>query len=219
MTAFWTPGTQIQWIYLGRRHGVPNVRPMTVVEHDEDRLVAWLAGGTPLVKPVFPDGREVRTAGLEEMFVGPRVAELATWRGTGVLKVAPTGRPWSIWHFWQPDGRFSGWYINLETPHERDVTARTTTTEDLVLDLWVSPDRTVRRKDEDELAMALKVGKFDEERVREIEAYAAEAEQEIRAWRAPFNEAWKHWHPDPSWPLPPAPAGYDIAYVAPELRT
>lgn len=211
---YWEPGTQIQWIYLGRRHGVPNVRPMTVVEHDEDRLIAWLAGGTPLIKPVLPDGREVRTAGLAEMFVGPRVAELATWRGTGVLKVAPAGKPWSIWHFWKPDGSFSGWYVNLETPHERDLAARTTKTEDLVLDLWVTPDRTVVRKDEDELTMALKVGKFDEARVAEIESYADAAEQEIRLWGPPFSEDWQHWHPDPSWPLPPAPAGYDVSYTA-----
>jgi Protein of unknown function (DUF402) len=218
MTEYWSPGTQIQWIYLGRRHGVHNVRPMTVVEHDEHRLVAWLAGGTPLVKPVLPDGREVRTAGLHEIFVGPRVAELAVWHGTGVLKVSPAGRPWSIWHFWRPGGSFSGWYVNLETPHERDLAARTTTTEDLVLDLWVTPDRSVRRKDEDELAMALKVGKYDEARVAEIEGYADAAEREITRWGPPFNEDWRHWRPDPTWPLPPAPTGYDIRYVAAELR-
>ena len=61
--SYWQRGTQIHWTYLGRRHGIHNVRPMTVVEHDADRLVAWLAGGTPLVKPVLADGREVRDAG------------------------------------------------------------------------------------------------------------------------------------------------------------
>ena len=203
--SYWQRGTQIHWTYLGRRHGVHNVRPMTVVEHDADRLVAWLAGGTPLVKPVLADGREVRDAGLDEMFTAPRVAKLSTWHGTGVLKVAPAGKPWSIWHFWRPNGSFSGWYVNLETPHERDIAARTTTTEDCVLDLWVTPDRSVRRKDEDELEMAHKVGRFDQAQVEQIESWAADAEREIAEWGPPFDEDWRHWRPDPGWPLPPAP--------------
>lgn len=203
--SYWQPGTQIQWIYRGRTPGVDNVRPMTVVRDDADGLVAWLAGGTPLIKPVLADGRDVREAGLERMFLEPRVAKISSWHGQGVLKVAPAGRPWSIWHFWKPGGEFSGWYVNLERPHRRDVAGRTTTTEDCVLDLWVTPDRVVRRKDEDELAMALRVGRFDAAGIAEIESYAAAAEREIAAWAPPFSEDWRGWRPDPSWPLPPAP--------------
>jgi len=215
---YWEPGTQIHWIYEGRRHGIDNVRPMTVVRHDADALIAWLAPGTPLVKPALPDGREVRTAGLEEMFTGPRVAKHATWHGAGVLKVLPAGRPWSIWHFWDDDGTFAGWYVNLEDLHLTDVAARTTTTQDCVLDLWVTPDRAVRRKDEDELEMAFKVGRFDAARVAEIESWADAAEKEVAAWGPPYDENWRNWRPDPAWPLPEAPTGYKITYVADELR-
>jgi hypothetical protein len=191
---------------------------MTVVRDDADGLVAWLAGGTPLIKPVLTDGRDVREAGLERMFLEPRVAMLGSWRGQGVLKVAPAGKPWSIWHFWHSDGRFSGWYVNLERPHRRDVAARTTTTEDCVLDLWVTPDRLVRRKDEDELEAARRAGRFDARTVAEIERWASRAEREIAAWAAPFRDGWQHWRPDPAWPLPPAPTGYDIRFVATDVH-
>jgi len=217
-THYWSPGTQINWIYESPRHGIDNNRPMTVVRHDEAGLVAWLAAGTPLVKPVLTDGRDVRDAGLAEMFTGPRAAKLATWRGAGILKVAPAGKPWSIWHFWHADGTFSGWYVNLEDPHERDLERRTTRTRDCVLDLWVTPDRIVRRKDEDELEMALQVGKFDAARVAEIESWADEAEKEIAAWGPPYDENWRDWLPDPVWRLPPAPTGYQVSFVDDELR-
>jgi hypothetical protein len=210
---YWSPGTQIHWIYRGRTSGVDNVRPMTVVRDDADGLVAWLAGGTPLIKPVLADGRDVREAGPEGMFLEPRVAMLSRWHGHGVLKVAPAGKPWSIWHFWAADGSFTGWYVNLERPHRRDVAGRTTTTEDCVLDLWVTPDRAVRRKDEDELAMALRVGRFDPPMVAEIESWAKLAEQDVAAWTSPYSDGWRDWQPDPAWPLPPAPTGYDVRYA------
>ena len=67
---FWQPGTTIEWVYegTGRHADKPNVRPMTVVRDDEDGLVAWLAPGTPLIKPVLVDGRETRYAGPVAMF-------------------------------------------------------------------------------------------------------------------------------------------------------
>ena len=57
MTEFWAPGTTIEWVYegTGRHADKPNVRPMTVVRDDADGLVAWLAPGTPLLKPVLVD--------------------------------------------------------------------------------------------------------------------------------------------------------------------
>jgi hypothetical protein len=61
---YWQPGTQIHWIYTGRTPGVDNVRPMTVVRDDADGLAG---------------GRDVREAGLERMFLEPRVPALSSW--------------------------------------------------------------------------------------------------------------------------------------------
>jgi len=215
----WQPGTTIQWIYQGNRihPDQPNVRPMTVVRDDADGLVAWLAPGTPLIKPVLAgDGGEVRLAGPRDMFTLPRVLKLDVWRGTGILKVSPADRPWSVWHFWAADGSFRGWYVNLEAPHQRD--DHRTWTEDHVLDLWVRPDRTVEWKDEDELEGAVATGRFTQAEADRIIADGYAAEREITAWTEPFSADWQDWRPDPSWRLPEAPTGFDVTYVAAELR-
>ena len=42
--------------------------------------------------------------------------------GPGILlRIAPTGVPWSIWYFTDEDGSFEGHYVNLELVHERPV--------------------------------------------------------------------------------------------------
>lgn len=217
--AFWQPGTTIQWIYqgTGRHSGKPNVRPMTVVRDDEAGLVAWLAPGTPLIKPVLTDGREMRLAGPRDMFTEDRVLKLDIWRGTGILKVAPIGKPWSVWHFWAADGTFRGWYVNLEAVHHRDAAARRTSTVDYVLDLWVNPDRTVEWKDEDELEGAVAAGRFTAAEAERIIGDGHAAEKEVAAWASPFADGWQDWQPDPDWRLPAAPTGYTVAHVAKEL--
>jgi hypothetical protein len=220
MTAdFWKPGTTIQWIYegTGRHSAKPNVRPMTVVRDDEAGLVAWLAPGTPLIKPVLADGREMRLAGPRDMFTADRVLKLDVWRGTGILKVAPAHKPWSVWHFWAADGTFRGWYVNLEAIHHRDTAARRTSTVDYVLDLWVNPDRTVEWKDEDELEGAVASGRFTTAEADRIIADGHAADKVIAEWASPFADGWRDWRPDAGWRLPPAPTGYPVTYVAPEL--
>jgi hypothetical protein len=216
---FWEPGTTIEWVYEGTgRHGdKPNVRPMTVVQDDEDGLVAWLAPGTPLIKPVLTDGRETRHAGPTGMFVEDRVLKLDIWHGTGILKVSPAGKPWSVWHFWAEDGTFRGWYVNLEAEHQRDTEARTTSTVDYVLDLWIHPDRTIEWKDEDELEGAVAAGRFTPAEAERIIADAHAAVREVEAWESPFADGWQTWTPDLRWRLPEAPAGHIVTHIAEEL--
>jgi len=33
--------------------------------------------------------------------------------------------------------------------------------------------------------------------------------QSIEAWRAPFDEGWENWRPEPDWQLPSAPDGWE----------
>lgn len=218
---FWEPGTVIEWVYqgTGRHEDKPNVRPMTVVRDDEDGLVAWLAPGTPLIKPVLTDGRETRYAGPVAMFTEERVLKLDVWRGTGILKVLPPGRPWSVWHFWADDGAFRGWYVNLETPHVRDVAGRRTSTVDHVLDLWIQPDRTIEWKDEDELEGAVTAGRFTSAEAAAIIADAQAAVREIEAWQSPFSDGWESWVPPDNWRLPTAPTTHQPTLIAEELHS
>lgn len=79
----------------GRAEGV---HPCRVVRDDADGLVLWLAPGTPLLRPVLADGREIRSLPLAERFDrrNRRAARLDTWRGQGSLGIVPTGTPWSV---------------------------------------------------------------------------------------------------------------------------
>lgn len=178
---------------------------MTVVRDDPVGLVSWLAPGTPLLRPVLPDGRELRSVPAVEMFRAERALRRDRWQGTGVLKVAPAGAPWSVWHFWDDDWSFRGWYVNLEDVHQRDDVS--VATQDHVLDLWVEPDRSVRWKDEDELEAAVTAGRYTAADAAQFRADARAVEEIVAAWGPPFCDEWEHWRPDQSWPVPELPEG------------
>ncbi|MER7249854.1 DUF402 domain-containing protein [Kribbella sp. NPDC000426] len=221
MAEYWESGTTIEWVYegSGRHADKPNVRPMTVVRDDADGLVAWLAPGTPLLRPVLVDGREMRHAGPVAMFTEERVLKLDIWHGTGILKVSPSGKPWSVWYFWDEDGTFLGWYVNLEREHVRDWESRRTSTVDHVLDLWMKPDRTIEWKDEDELEGAVTAGRFTAADAERIVGDAHAAIRDIEAWTSPFSDDWQFWTPPPTWRLPAAPTTHQPTLIAEELHS
>ncbi|WP_107775079.1 DUF402 domain-containing protein [Nocardioides sediminis] len=194
----WEPGTQIMWRY--GQPGLDFAAPMTVVRDDDEALVAWLAMGTPVLKLVRDDGRDLRSE-PEDAFTAPRRQVESVWSGYSVLRVYRPGQSWSVWHFFHgTSGVFEGWYVNIEDPHVR--TGRTTRSRDHVLDVWVEPDRTMERKDEDELLLAVEQGRYTEREADAIRATATEAEEVITAWGAPFCDGWETFRPDPSWPVP-----------------
>ena len=207
--ARWAPGETVVWRYTRPRHSSESVRPMRVVRDDSLGLVAWLPSGTPLLRPVLADGGDLRSVPVAERFDidrHGRANRLDTWHGHGILKVAPAGEPWSVWLFWGDDGDFRGWYVNLESVHERR--DHEVVTQDHVLDLVVQPDRNVARKDEDELAAAVVAGRFKAAEAADIEADAAAVEDVVRRWESPFCDGWESWAPDPMWSRPQLPAAY-----------
>ena len=169
---YWPAGTQIMWregagpLGTGPLVVDPSVphfaAPVTVVRDDASGLVVWLPIGTPILRAARLDGRGKRDD-PDTLFTAPLVAERGVHGVYDQLRIAPTGRPWSVWVFFA-GGVFSGWYINLERPHVR--TERAVLTSDRVLDVVVSPDRTVALKDEDELAIAVAQGVFSSLRPR-----------------------------------------------------
>ena len=191
------------------------VNPVTVVRDDSHGLVAWMAPGTTVLKSVLNTGDDVRTAPLAERFRRGRSTARSTWQGEGILCIAPAAAPWSVWLFWEPGWKFSGWYINLETPHRRE--GDHVYTEDHVLDVWVTPDRTCRRKDEDELTAAVEQGRFTEESAVAITRNADAAQAAVASWVSPFSEGWETWRSDPAWLTPPLPQGstWDFDLMAP----
>jgi hypothetical protein len=177
--------------------------PVTVVRDDADALVAWLPTGTPVRRVRRADGRGKRDDPTT-LFTADTVQEVGVWTDYNVIRVAPTGRPWTVWVlFAERSMEFAGWYVNLEDPHLRD--DHVVYTRDHVLDLEVEPDRTVSRKDEDELALAVAQGRYDAAAARAIEADAVEVEAIVADWGPPFCDGWENWRPDPVWPIPRLP--------------
>lgn len=205
---FWRPGDQILWRY--RENGGTGfhiARPVTVVRDDAELLAVWLAPGTRCVRPVLADGTPPHREPLRTRYTKPRAVVPGRWFGTGVLKLARPGEPWSVWLFWEPGWRFKNWYVNFEEPLARWDGG--VDSEDHFLDLCVYPDRSWDWRDEDEFAQAQHDGLMDvsvAERVREAGRSAVEV---IRAWGAPFADGWEDWRPDPSWAVPLLPEDWD----------
>lgn len=185
---------------------------MTVVEEGPHWLVLWLAPGTPVVGSPLADGRDMREAPLEERFLLPRVAVPRIWRGTGILKLLPQSSPYSVWLFWAQDGRFLGWYGNLEDVQCRWSAGdlRVIDTVDHILDIWAPADEAPRWKDEDEFAVAAGLPGFWT--TAEAAVIRAEGERLMSmavARLSPFDQTWTAFQPDPSWPLPDLPADWN----------
>jgi hypothetical protein len=169
--------------------------PVTVVE-DRDVLALWIACGSPMRRP---DPPRIPIADL----AAGRWAPVATeWRGEGVLMLRRPKAKHAIWLFWHPDGRFRGWYVNLEEwwRTEEGVDAY-----DHQLDIWVHPDGHWDWKDVDDLAESVELGIFTPEDALTIRG---EGERVMLEW--PFPTGWEEWRPEPSWPRPQLPDGWDV---------
>jgi hypothetical protein len=190
------PGGVITWHY---GHSAEVLR---VVRDDERGLVAWLPSGSEMLASVPAGGGSLRDLPLDQRFSAPRELWTRTWRGPGILRIAPTGRPWSIWYFSDDAGSFDGHYVNLELVHRRPADGRRVHTRDLILDLWLEDGETWL-KDADELAAAIGSGRYtaaQEAVVRELAEQARAELIEPRAW--PLDEGWEAWRPPSGWDEP-----------------
>lgn len=215
---FLAPGDVVMWRY--RDHTwepgkAETASPMRVVRDDEQGLVAWLAPGTVHLTKRYADGSDLRDVPLDERFLHDteRVQARSRWHGAGILRIAPAGRPWSVWLFWDvPDGldptdptaygswEFAGWYVNLETAHQR--TGHETFTGDHVLDLWIEADGTVNVKDADELEAAVGQGRVTAEQAEAIRHNGEHGRASFARGDWPFDPEWTRWRPDPAWTAP-----------------
>ncbi|WP_335986729.1 DUF402 domain-containing protein [Glycomyces sp. MUSA5-2] len=176
-----------------------------VVADDARGLMTWTAEGSQVMWRTTLNGERVRKFSVDELAVVPTMLSPGRWAGTNVLWLTPPGASHSIWWFFDADGVFFGWYVNLETPSRRwsggiDMT-------DLVLDIWVRPDRSWNWKDEDEFAE--RTGHPDYWSVEEAAPIRAEGERVIALIEAgayPFDGTLTEFKPDSEWEptvLPP----------------
>lgn len=207
----WAPGEHVLWRYRGNgaryRDEVHIVRPVTVVRDDPGLLAVWMAPGTMCVKPVLADGTAVHREPLATRYRKPRATRVEQWWGTGVLKLARPGEPWSVWLFWKPGWRFKNWYVNLEEPRRR--WSGGVDSQDHFLDISVGPDRTWGWRDEDEFAQAQADGLMDATLADRVREAGVRAVRLIEEWGSPFRDGWQDWRPDPSWTVPSLPRDWD----------
>lgn len=172
--------------------------PSVVVERTAATLVACVTPGTRIV---YPKGRDANGNLIPFEQWG---AELRSWVGPLGLELTAFGRRHSIRHFRREDGSFRGWYVNLQAPLTEARLGFDTT--DWQLDLWIPVDSDEAQwKDEDDLAMAVELGIMTEEEGR---LAREEAHRVLEEW--PFPTGWEDWRPDPGWPLPSLPEGWDV---------
>jgi hypothetical protein len=177
-----------------------SAKPVTVVERRDDRVVLWLAPGT-LTKA--PPGFHVS---IPELAAGKWAHSDWEWYG-GRLMIWQAGDSHSTYVSWSDAGEFLGWYVNLETPWRQTALGFDAT--DHLLDIRVDVDRSWHWKDEDHLAEAVELGLFSAEQAEAFRAEGERAIERIEAWSAPFGEGWEDWRPNPAWPLPSLPEGWN----------
>lgn len=190
----WQPGETIvrREVWRGRPYGA---WAGIVVQDDDELLALYMPEGSPLAfEPDF-FGAPHPWAGKDR------------WTGHGVLQLQRPDEAHAVWVFWHGDERaFGAWYLNLQEPFRR--TSIGIDTQDLELDVVVSPDGSWRFKDDERLEPWVERGRYTAEEVAAIRAEGARIAVELEAGRRWWSDDWAGWAPDPRWQAPELPEGW-----------
>jgi hypothetical protein len=200
----WEPGSVIveRQVWHGQ---IAAAFPTVVIEDTASHLVTFMATGAPFgfveeMRYPSPSGRHPRY-GIER------------WRGHGMLAIVPKTGCVSVQHYWRGESRsFTSWYLNLQEPMRP--TAIGFDSQDLELDIVISPDRDWSLKDGELLDQRVREGRWTADEARLIRAIAHRAIEDVlvpgRWWWEP---CWSTWRPD-GIEAPGLPDGWRDAPVA-----
>jgi hypothetical protein len=185
----------------------------TVVSDDDRGLRLWVPTGAGFARRVDGSGRPVGEVSVAAF--GAARLDLTAWAEHDVLILIPPDAEHSVWWFFR-DGAFAGWYVNLEEPAVRWPGG--VDTMDRTLDVWVSPDRGWRWKDEAEFAGHIGgPGYWGADAAAGIRATGERMIKLVEAGRFPFDGTWCDFRPDPAWAVPRTlPPGWDRPRVSSE---
>lgn len=206
MTNHWPPGDSIILRTVRENGRVGSVLPKTVVQDGDDLVALYLAPGTLCKRRAGkrggPRGRQlIEDNGTHEDWTWTENRRLLLWRPNAAHTVSL---------FWRDeDDVFLGWYVDVLVPLRRSPTGFDT--RDLVLDVDIDPDRTWQRKDEDELQWLEAQGLIAPHDVTAIRAEAERAVALLQADDPLFDAHWILWRPEPAWPIPSIPVGWEVA--------
>jgi hypothetical protein len=201
----WRPGQTVVERFLRPDGSIGQHHPLRVVSDDGNALLGWLPEGTPIIGSRLADGRSMREAPLEERFTTPRIRVPDSWRGTSTLRRIADDEWSSVWWFFEPDGRFRDWYVNLEIPLGR--TEAGPDRIDGILDVVVTPGGGWRWKDEDEAEEAVLAGRLTAEQLATLRAEGERVGELAERGVYPFDGTGTDFRPDPAWPAPDLPDG------------
>jgi uncharacterized protein len=172
-------------------------QPMRVISDSPERTVLYLAPGTAFTGARTPEGTKVRD-------FSDWVTTDLVWVGGSLIRLTEPG----AWHCvdveFDAEGKFIGWYVNLQEPVRRAGSRFDTV--DLVLDLLVAPDRSWRLKDEDDFLQAVADGYLTSEVESRVRAEVERVIGVLAADGPPFCEPeWLTWRPPADWTAPALP--------------
>jgi hypothetical protein len=185
------------------------VETARVVNDDDRGLLTWTAAGSEVMHRTTLTGESIRKMSLRERDITASMLSPRTWRDHHVLILTPPAEAYSIWWFFDIEGTFEGWYVNLEAPGRRwsgglDIM-------DHALDMWVEPDLSWEWKDEDELAERIDHPSYWT--AAEADAIRAAGERlipVIEAGSYPFDGTLIDFRPDPQWEPSTLPPYWDL---------
>lgn len=126
-----------------------------------------------------------------------------------MLYLITPGAAHSIHLWWlAPDWRFGGWYVNLQEPIRRSPLGFDYL--DQLLDIVIEPDLSWRWKDEHEIDEATANGLVTRACAAAVRREGKRVIARLEARQSPFSDGWEERQPDPAWPIPALPAGWDV---------
>lgn len=212
MSSRWPSGTPIL-LRFGRFGRSRWVLPAIVAEDTSAGLAAWVCEGTAIVRGSTPDGRRLRQADPSERRTTDRSWRYDRWQGPGALLCFPTGKPWSIWWLYHPDGRLREVKGDLGEPVERWTREELHGVDgsDHALDVIFDAAGNPRLRDEAEFEAKIgRDGYWDAPRAERIRRDANELISQARTGQWPFDHWYESFTPDSSWRSTEAlPPGWD----------
>ena len=178
-----------------------SARPMNVVQDHDVQRILYTPNGIRMVV-ASKGGNELRLPNAEWDLLE------RTWVKGPVLSFSWPSIGHAILLFFHPDWTAWTWYVNVEAPLRP--TQLGFDTEDRLLDVVVTPDGSRWEwKDRNELEEAVRRGLFTPAQAAEFRAEAERGLHRLLDREPPFDRDWTTWRPDPAWPAPDLPTGWD----------
>ncbi|PON15580.1 DUF402 domain-containing protein [Candidatus Entotheonella serta] len=190
-------GEAVLYRELDECQRIISVLPVRIVRDDPSFVILWLPLGTPSIKPELVH----HTPGTPRRWVeGNWYLTRSTWQWAELLILVRPGEHRATWVRWSPERIFEGWAVNMQSQLTR--TRLGFDHWDHQLDLMVDPNRHWHWKDEDELQLAVELGRMTREQADAVKAEGWRAVAQIEQHQSPFSDEWESWTPVPTWSRP-----------------